>query len=156
MVLIPVFCTMSWTSVHSSSGTLSIKTTEIYDAMQKYDCLLNIEIFLYMHFIFIILKYKRAYLYVYIFIVHVQKAVARIASIDYFWGVGKEVGIKRDNVFYISLCCFSLFLSYNCLFLFPFILEGALGLTLAYRGNSSFLVCVTTLFYRLGIVSKMI
>ena len=29
MVFIPVFCTMSWTSVHSSSGTLSIRSSPL-------------------------------------------------------------------------------------------------------------------------------
>lgn len=70
-----------------------------------------------MHFIFIILKYKRAYIYVYIFIEHVQKAIAKSSNIDYFLGVAKEVGVKRENVFYISLCMFlSLFFCHTIYF----------------------------------------
>ena len=30
MVLIPAFCTMSWTSVHNSSGTLSIRSNPLH------------------------------------------------------------------------------------------------------------------------------
>ena len=40
MVLIPVSCTMSQTSVHSSSGTLSIRSSPlIYLSLPLYDCM---------------------------------------------------------------------------------------------------------------------
>ena len=32
MVLIPAFCIMSWTSVHSSSGTLSIRSSKLWSS----------------------------------------------------------------------------------------------------------------------------
>ena len=38
MVLITVSCTMSWTSVHSSSGTLSISSNPLNLSLQLYNC----------------------------------------------------------------------------------------------------------------------